>query len=143
MAAFLIQLVCCGVVQGAYSLGFHGASSHNPKMAAVSVGEAAMALEEMAAYQDMTITKTTPEVRDQYSFQSPPHMEDVEHYLSYASEIMVNPNDAMNSSEVTDAEKYIVAIAQLLFKEASKNGVLTDIPDSKADLIKSSIKCTA
>lgn len=121
-----------GVVNGAYGLGYGGAASHNPNLAAVSIGEAAMALEQMAAYQDITQTKATPEMRDQYSFQSPPHMEDVEHYLSYASEIMVNPNDALHSGDVTDAEKYILKITQLLFKEAGKNGALSDIPDLKA-----------
>jgi hypothetical protein len=124
-----------GVVQGAYNLGYGGTPHRDPKRAAVSVGEAAMALEQMAAYTDITHTQTTPEMRDQNSFQSPPHIEDVEHYLSYASAIMVNPNGAFHSGDVADAEKYVVEITKLLFKEASQNGVLSDIPDSKADTI--------
>lgn len=132
---FSYNLFLAGVVQGAYQLGYSGSEGHNPKIAALSVGEAAMALEQMAAYQDITTTKTTPELRDQYSFQSPPHIEDVEHYLSYAAQVMANPNSEFHSGDEADAEKYILAITKLLFKEASQNGTLSDIPDSKADSI--------
>lgn len=124
-----------GVVQGAYQLGYRGSEGHNPRIAAVSVGEAAMALEQMAAYQDITTTRTTPEWRDQHSFQSPPHMEDVEHYLSYAAQVMANPNAEFHSGDEAEAEKYILAITKVLFKEASQNGALSDIPNSKANAI--------
>lgn len=122
-----------GVVQGAYELGYEGTSLKDPHVAAATIGEAAMALEQMAAYQDITSAGTTPEMRDQYSFQSPPHVEDVEHYLSYAAAIIANPNQAFNTGDVADAKKYDIEITKLLFTEvAGKGKGLSDIPDSKA-----------
>ncbi len=123
-----------GIAGAARNLGYQTVGK-DPALAALQVGEAAMSLEQMSAYEDITTTGTTPEMRDQYSRQSPAHVEDVTHYLSYAAAIIANPNQAMQAGDVKSAESYVIAITKLLFAEASTNHSLSDIPDSIANKI--------